>query len=407
MVRRGGGRPRAAALATLLVALVGVIAAGTAGLADLRHSRPPAASDSGDPVDGYPQRIGFERPSPQLPVRPGPLAATLYDNDFGNGRTLAVSSRGDLWELPYGVNALSPDGRFLLTSDRRRPAQLVVHDLVAGERVVLDGFGQNLGRPHPRRFTHVIHPAGSVRWAPDGSRVLAEFADPPRGFKFEEMVLDLGTGDLLDVANGQSAGFRSPTQAVTVRKVGDDSATGGIAVSTTTLPGGTTQELTLDLRAPWNGDPDSPLVPSVSPDGSTLLLVEVADGQKDATLRLFSLDDGSELDPRNVDDWDGCSPTWLGDDPVISTRDQPRGTSIAGSELVTADDSRPLVAVHYRLQSRCLQLTPAALSAGAHEALFGTWTNWWTWYWWQLLLAVSVLLLVLGAILWRRQRPKA
>ena len=75
------------------------------------------------PIDGYPQRITFERPSPALPDRSGPLAATLYDNNFGNRRELGVTSRGRLWELPHGINVLSPDGRLLLTTQSgERPA---------------------------------------------------------------------------------------------------------------------------------------------------------------------------------------------------------------------------------------------------------------------------------------------
>ena len=72
---------------------------------------------------------------------------------------------------------------------------------------------------------------------------------------------------------------------------------------------------------------------------------------------------------------------------MLPTESPESGSSqAAGSELITAEESRPLVAVHHRLQSSCLQLTADALSAGPKRALFGTRTVLWTWYWWQLLL---------------------
>ena len=113
---------------------------------------------------------------------------------------------------------------------------------------------------------------------------------------------------------------------------------------------------------------------------------------------MFSLVDGSELAPRSIRDWDGCPPVWLGDDPVLPTK-----SPQAGSELVAAAGSRPLVAVHHRLQSSCLQLTADALEAGPHRALLGTWTYVWTWYWWQLLVAASFALLAAAWLVWRRR----
>jgi hypothetical protein len=185
---------------------------------------------------------------------------------------------------------------------------------------------------------------------------------------------------------------------VTVRKVGGATAVGGITMTTTDLVSGETRTLPLRLATPWGGAADGKLVASVSPDAATLLLVEVAEHQfPGATLRRFSLVDGSELTPRSIRDRDGCPPVWLGDDPVLPT-ESPQ----AGSELVSAAGSRPLVAVHHRLQSSCLQLTADALEAGPHRALLGTWTYVWTWYWWQLLVAASLALLAAALLAWRR-----
>ena len=372
--------------------------------------RPPSASEAQEPIDGYPQRIGFDRPSPRLPDRPGPLAATLYDNDFGNGRQLGVSPRGRLWELPAGINVLSPDGRFLLTGQGDGQLnQLVVHDLSTGDKRVLDDIGQSIDMEEPAATRYVLDPSGAVLWSPDGSAVLGSFAERGQRGRPRPAVLELASGDLTEVGGGEPAGFRSPSEVVTIRKLGDNSAEGGIVTTTTDLMSGDTSSLPLQLAGPWRGDPDGPLEASVSPDGTTLLLIEVAKGEfPDATLRLFSLTDGSELAPRSIHHWDSCSPAWLGNDPVLPTETRGRGGSLAaGSELVTADASRPLVAVHYRLQSSCLQPTADALEAGPHRALFGTRTGLWTWYWWQLLLAGSLALAVPGVLIWRRRRSRS
>ena len=83
------------------------------------------------------------------------------------------------------------------------------------------------------------------------------------------------------------------------------------------------------------------------------------------------------------------------------------GSLAAGAELVTADGSRPLVAVHHRMQSSCLQLAADALSAGPHLALFGSSTALWTWYWWQLLVAALLGVLALGLLVRRVRRGRA
>ena len=284
-----------------------------------------------------------------------------------------------------------------------------MHDLSTGDRRVFDDIGQSFDARERREYEHIIDQNGPVRWADDGSAVLARFSERPHKGRGQPMVLDVATGALTEVADGEPAGFRSSLDAVTVSKVGGKSASGGIQAITTDLASGETQSLSLRMIGAWRGDPDSKLTASVSPDGSTLLLVE-SDSGPDATLRLFSLADGSELAPRSVRDWDGCAPSWLDDDPVLSTRSRSRTDSIAGSELVMADGSRSLVAVHHRLQSSCLQLTAAALSAGPHRALFGTWTYLWTWYWWQLLLAASLTLFAVAWFVLRRglkRRPSS
>ena len=385
-----------AVLAMVVIALV----AGTAGAiaAVAGHAGPRPADDVLAPIDGYPQRISFERPSPALPDRPGALAATMYDNDFGNRRELGVTSRGRLWELPHGINVLSPDGRLLLTTPSgEAPSRLTVRDLSTGDVRAFDDIGSTIDVTERRAFTYVLDPNGPAYWSPDSSRVLAPFSVRAHRGRYHPMVLDVGSGVLTEVSGGVPAGFTSPSEAVTLT-VGREDDDGEIVVATTDLVTGQTRTMPLTLTTPWSGAANSRLVAGVSPDAATLLLVQIAEHQfPDATLRRFSLVDGSELTPRSIRGWDGCPPVWLGDDPVLPTK-----SPQAGSELVSAAGSRPLVAVHHRLQSSCLQLTAAALEAGPHRALLGTWTSVWTWYWWQLLVAASLALLVAALLVWRR-----
>jgi hypothetical protein len=366
---------RSRGAAAVLLALV----AGSALLV-VRHGTADDP-DSG----GYPQRIGFDRPSDPLPAHSGPLAGTLYDNDFGTGRMLGVSSSGDLWELPTGANVLSPSGSLLLSQGWDEEDRLVVHDLATGDQRVLKDVWPRW--PWPQ--THVA-------WSPDETAVLASFGQRGHPAQSHSAALDLATGSLTPVGDGEPAGFRSGSEAVTVRKVGGRTAPGGIVATTTDLRTGARSDLALQLSGHWRGLPDSGMAPSISPDGRTLLLVEVQDSRPTPnTVRRFSLADGAELDPRHVRDWDGCSATWLGTDPVLSTSSRHGASRIAAAQRLTADGSRSLVAVHPRLQSHCLQLTAAALEAGPRWSLFGTSTALWTWYWLPTLIAAVLLLLVL------------
>ena len=393
------GRRLASALVAgaLLVAVVAVVAARDAGTAVAGGAR----------VDGYPQRIGFERPSPALPQRPGPLAATLFDNDFGTSRPLGVTSRGRLYELPYGPNVLSPDGRLLLTGQGDwSDSRIAVHDLSTGEVHVFEDIGQTIFGTERGEVTHKIDSNGAVLWSPDGSAVLARFAGDGPGGRPRTRLLDVSSGALTDVSGGAPAGFLTAAEVVTVGEVVEDGVTTGMVATTTDVVSGATSSLPLRLDGPWRGAADSSVEASVSPEG-TLLLVEAEKGRRpDATLRLFSLADGTELAPRSIRGWDGCSPGWLGDDPVLPTTTRGfRGSLAAGEALVTAEGTRPLVAVHHRMQSSCLQLSAAALRAGPHRSLLGTSTALWTWYWWQLLLATSLALLGIALVArrWRRR----
>ena len=368
-------------VATLLVMLLTVAGAVTAAWAVFgRPATEASASAARVPIDGYPQRIGFERPSSPLPDRPGPLAATLVDNNYGNARDLGVTSRGRVWELPRGINALSPDGEVLVTGEPwgDYSSRLAVHDLTSGERRVLDDVGWTYDSSEAQRFRYLVDEASALHWSQDASLVLARVSQGRDRKSRRPMVLDIATGGLTPVVGGHPAGFRSPTEVVTVSKVGGGSAPGGILATISDLETGAAREVQLQLGEPWRGDSHSDLQASVSPDGVTLLLVENTYGSNPSRdLRLFSLSDGEEVERRGVPGMaDFCSLTWFGDDPVIPTR-----SGTAGSAVMTADGFQPLVAVHHRMQSTCLELTPAALEAGPHGAIWGTRTDTWTWYW--------------------------
>lgn len=165
---------------------------------------------------------------------------------------------------------------------------------------------------------------------------------------------------------------------------------------------GAVERLALRPHGPWRGRSDAHPGASVSPDGRTLLLVEAGRvSTPDVTVRRFSLDDGRELDAREVADWDSCDPTWSGADPVVPTR-----TDTAHSVPLGADGQRSLVAVHHRMQSSCLVLAADAVAAGPHPSFLGTRDALWTWYWRELLLLLTTALtaMVLAVLLARRRR---
>lgn len=353
-------------MAVVVLTLALVLGAAAAWLAH--------ASASGPTDGGYAQRIDFERPSDPLPDRPGRLAATIYDNDFGVGRSLGVGPDGELWEIPATAVSLSPSGTLLLSQRFDRERQVVVDDLVSGDEVVLRNVGQGWSMQDER-----------VVWSPDERGVLAMVGPRPR--REYPAVVDVATGEVTPVGQGVPAGFRSATEAVTL----DEDRP--VAV-TTELDTGRTTRLPLRPDVAWEDGQNWSPVAGVSPDGATLLLVDAAEQRSgEVTVRLFSLDDGSELPSRRADDWDGCAPGWIGADPVLPTSSMVHGSSRAASAMrLTADGPERLVAVHPRLQSSCLQLTAAALETGPRWSLFGTSTALWTWYWFPALVAVGLAL---------------
>lgn len=379
----------------MLVALVATTLALTGFLVAAAPSDDGAAAGATSRIDGYPQRIGFERPSARLPARPGPLAATLFDNAFGTSRYLGVTSRGQLYELPVGPNVLSPDGSLLLTTEvDGDESMLAVHDLTTGDVRVFDDIGQSLLSSEIRVAPYRLDSLSPVHWSPDGSLVLARFRGGGKGTEGHARLLDVTSGALTDIGAGTPAGFLPSGAAVIVSA----KASGGVVVTTVDAPTGATSRTSLQLAGPWRAESGARPGAGVSPDGM-LVLVDTAGQGGGAALRLFSLPGGTELPARRISRWDGCTPSWLDGDPVLPTATRGYGGSLsAGAELVTTSGSRPLVAVHHRMQSSCLQLTADALRAGPHRSFLGTSTALWTWYWWQLLLVGSLTSIVLGLV---------
>lgn len=343
---------------------------------------------------GYPQRVGFERPSDPLPARPGPLAATLYDNDFGDGRFLGVTATGRLYELPAGEPALSPSGTVLVTRRWGRSSPLVVRDLVSGATSTV--------RDLPRRTE--LDDSG-VRWSPDEQRVLLP-ASPLPSRAGGAVVVDLSSGEVSATGGGDPAGFLDDTQVVTVV-----AAEQPVAVLTD-LGDGSAEQLPLQLASPWTGRLDSPVVASLSSDGELLMLVEDPPGSGGYVVRLFSLADGRQLAAHAVGEWDGCAPSWRGHDPVLPVRTAPsrvHDRRWAEARVLGEDGSSTLAVVHPRLQSRCLVVAERALETGPRWALLGTTTVLVAWYAGPLVLATAVGLgvTVVGVLWWRRRRVSA
>ncbi|MBC9735145.1 hypothetical protein [Nocardioides marmotae] len=383
----------ALAVATVLQAVGLVTGAG-----------PSTATSTATSADGYPQRIGFARPAPPLPDRPGALAGTFYDNDFGNRRALALGPRGQLWALPPGVPSLSPDGRWLLTASSTVPGEpLELHDLVTGTRKVFPDLGTSTDRTELRRGAYQLVPR-AARWSGDARSVLVLVAQRPRLGQEHAAVLDLGTGAVTRVPDGTPAGFDAAGRAVTVRVARAGRPGEAWTATATDVVTGAVQRRVLRPRGPWAGAADPRPHAGVSPDGATVALVEAGLGDTpDATVRRFSLEDGHELDPRAVADFDHCEPSWSGEDPVVPTR-----SNTAHSVLLDTDGPRSLVAVHHRMQSFCLVLVVDALAAGPHESFLGTRDALWTWYWRELLLALTVgaTALALATLLLLRRRRR-
>lgn len=336
---------------------------------------------------GYPQRIGFDRPSDRLPARPGPLAGTLVDNNFGAGRDLGITPTGRLYELPGSEPGLSPSGTVLVTRDWDSRRHLEVHDLAAGTSRTVDDVSNHVG-------------FGAARWSPDETRVLV--ASPPvRPGRGGSAVVELATGRATAVAGGVPAGFASDSEVVTIEPGRE------LVVTVTDLSDGEARAVSLALDSRWVGDPEMPLTAGVSPDGERLMVVERPRASSEATVRVFALGDGRELASLPVRGWDGCGPTWRGHDPVLPVRLEPGGgpRGWAGAVQVTTNGATSLVAVHPRLQSRCLVLTSDALEAGPRWALFGTSTSLVTWYAGPAALACAVVLAVVALVAgWRRRR---
>ncbi|MGD9961457.1 hypothetical protein [Nocardioides sp.] len=372
---------------------VGLVATAVVIGPRLSDQSPPIASDGAGGVHSYPQRIGSASWSDRVPDTPGPIAAMVTDNNFGNAFTILVSSSGRTWGAPYVSGTLSPDGTRLLTLPQSAGSDtLTVRDLVTGE---LRTYGES-GASDFRAVGHT-----GVTWSPDGASVLVSARS--RGGKAGPMVLDLASGRATVLDGAWGVGFANATQVITLRRPGGRDHDLPPVLTTTDLRTGASSDLTLDLDEPWGAEESSSIDASISPDGRLLLLLEdPRDGQNATSLRFFSTEDGTELDSRSVEDWDaGCPTAWIGDDPVVPLK---REGSPARSMLVTAEGARSIVAVHPRNQSFCVQWAADALAGGPHWALFGTSSQLWTWYWWQLGLVVAIPLLLLGGYRWRRRR---
>lgn len=372
--------------------IVGLGLVGLAAVLLLVPSLPQSSGwsgTSGATIQGYPQRLGFVRPAPALPEKPGPLAAVVRDNNFGNSIYLVAEQRGKLWDSGYTMTApaLSPDGtRLLGLLDGDQPT-MQLHDLTTGQVREFDVM------PPLRGNINLLEP----RWSPDGTLVLLTV---DRGRWEQTLLVDVRAGDVAILARrALGAGWLSADEVVLVHPATKRHDLVALDVEVRSLRTGTSRRTSLVPEVPWGADTSISANVSLSPAGR-LLVMEGGTKQTPSPVALF-FDPltGRQLEAREVADATGCTIAWRGEDPVVPTK---RQGEPAGSVVVTSAGLRPLIAIHPRQQSFCITLAADAITGRPTPALFGTSGAWWTWY--ARPLGAVGLVLLGGALLVRRRR---
>jgi hypothetical protein len=156
-LRAGKRRRRARRVTPGLVALA-VVLTGV-GLAVLRPSPAPVPFEPALPppitLPGYPAAVTPRPDAPRLPNdrAPGRGAIVYVDRAFGYFLVTADGAQYSLGKIPEGDSTtytLSPDRRWLVSSDRQSKSQTVLRDLTGTAYIEFGGF-----------FT-------AVAWSPDG-----------------------------------------------------------------------------------------------------------------------------------------------------------------------------------------------------------------------------------------------
>lgn len=340
-------------------------------------------------IDGYPQRLGFLRPAPGLRDKPGPMAAVVRDNNFGNSTYLLADRQGKLWNSGYTTTApaLSPDGtRLLALPDMDQPT-LRLHDLTTGQVTQFDGV------PPSRGYINRIEP----RWSPDGTLVLLTVDRARREMTLLVDVVDGAVSTLARRAIG--AGWLSPDEVVLVHPSTKRHDLVAIDAEVRSLSTGTSRRTTLVPDVPWGTNPPNAAGVSLSPAGRLIVMESGTKQTPSPAARIFDPLTGGQLEARNVTNFAGCTISWRGEDPVVPTKRMGRPAS---SVVVTSDLQIPVVAIHPRQQSFCITWAADAINGQPTPAFFGTSSARWTWYARQL--GAVALALLGGALLVRRRR---
>lgn len=346
----------------------------------------PASADAR--IEGYPQRLEFVRPAPALPDKPGPMAAVVRDNNFGNSTHLVADQRGMLWNSGYTMTApaLSPDGtRLLALPDSDQPT-LRLHGLTTGRVSEFDIV------PPSRGYINRLEP----RWSPDGTLVLLTV---DRARREHTLLVDVVDGEVWVLARrALGAGWLSQDEVVLVHPSTKRHELVAIDVEVRSLGTGTGRRTTLVPEVPWGTNPPNSTGVSLSPAGRLLVMDAGTKHTPSPAARFFDPLTGVQLEARKVANAAGCTITWRGEDPVVPTK---RQGEPAGSVEVARDRTTRLVAIHPKQQSFCITWAADAIAGRPTPALFGTSGARWTWY--ARPLGALALALLGGALLVRRR----
>lgn len=335
-------------------------------------------SEEDDVADGYPQRI--ERPYVvrDLPAKPGPVAGLVSD-----GATWwAVSPHGRLWRVADLLDAsiqpaITPDGRvisYVRTTDDGF-GELVIRNLVSG---TLTAFPDVSSGRTDSDATYFVAEQQPTYLSPDGKRVLVRGGRFENGPEGDAMVVDAkGTRQLFVKGTAWPAGW-SPDGRIAWLVTSPEPA-----IVATTASGEEVGRLGLTVEADRELTQWSPLL---SPDGTTLLLVD-----HEGAMTTTPLDDGSEA--IDVGTWDHttCQPSWRDDDVLVTGGGALRTPEPEGDAVVVADPS---------LAFDCSIWATDALAGDQHSGVtgdvLGTSTSWLSWRWREVGAGVLLLLAALG-----------
>lgn len=406
--RRWRRRTAVTGAAAAVLALLGPTVTSTSGWVG---SVGPAGSEGGPVVEGYPERIGHQWWVRDLPDAPGPLAGVMgRSTDDGPPSTreyvVAFSASGHQWRIPSEQSSyanrptLSDTGRYLAYFPHARSGPFVIHDLVSGDKTVLEEVTPHMG-PHNRPYT--VHVQTPAFWSPDDSRVvLFSAGGPPRSALLVTTDGHVrrveGQGSLVGWVDADHLAWRDSTER-------PDGTVTGVSITVTDTAGQVVRTVDLDLPGVIRDGLDQ-WSAVLSPDGDDVALL-AGGASGDAVLHRYSLEDGSaviEPMPLFVPGLDEvCQLGWAGSRLVVPTHPDSSSGALA---TLAQRGVPPLVVADPLGDTECLTLAARAAAGEPHGGLFGTTAWWWTWWWREVLLAgAAVSALMWLARLLRRRRP--